>query len=61
MNRDNRIPIAIGIAGILIEAVTVYLLASKRMPPAYAQPLIIVGMFMAFVPVFVAARRARRR
>ena len=61
MNRDNRIPIAIAIVGIAIELVVVFLLASKRLHMTFATPLIIVGMFMAFVPMFVAARRARRR
>ena len=61
MNRDNRIPIAVAIAGIVFEIVAIYLLATKRVTMAVAQPLIIVGMFMAFVPIFVAARRARRK
>ena len=58
---ENRMPIAIGVIGILIELTAVFLMASKRLAPAYATPLIIVGMFMAFVPIFVMARRARRR
>lgn len=61
VQRDNRIPIAIAVVGIVIELVAVYLLASKRVDFTFAQPLIIVGMLMAFVPLFVAARRARRR
>ena len=61
MQRDNRLPIAIALVGIVIELVTVYLLASKRLDFTYGQPLIIVGMLMAFVPLFVVARRARRR
>ena len=61
MNRDNRIPIAVAIAGIVFEIVAIYLLATKRVTMTIAQQLIIVGMFMAFVPIFVAARRARRK
>ena len=54
-------PIAIAIIGIVLEGVVLYLLASKRIPEQYATPLIITGMLMAFVPLFLVARRSRRR
>lgn len=57
--RSNKIPIAIAIFGITLELVAIWLLASKRIPMATASPLILAGMFLAFVPIFVAARRAR--
>ena len=59
--RSNTVPIVIGITGILIEVVAVILLASKRIPPTIGTPLIIAGMFLAFVPIFILARRARQR
>ena len=58
--RSNRIPLAIAIFGIAVEVVAIWLLASKRIPVSAASPLIMAGMFLAFVPIFVAARRARR-
>jgi hypothetical protein len=56
-DRTKRTAIIIGIAGIALELVTVILLASKRIPPSYGTPMVITGMFLAFVPVFVLARR----
>ena len=58
--KNNRFLIAIAIFGILIELAAVALLASKRITVPFAMPMIIVGMFMAFVPLFAASRRARR-
>jgi hypothetical protein len=60
-NRSKKIAIVIGILGIAIEAVTVMLLASKRIPSAYGTPLVVTGMLLAFVPIFLMARRHRRR
>ena len=57
--RNNKIPIAIAIFGIALELLAIWLMASKRIPMATASPLILAGMFLAFVPIFVAARRAR--
>lgn len=61
LDRSKRFSIAVAIAGIAIELVVIMLLASKRIPVTIAVPLIIAGMFLAFVPVFVIARRARRK
>lgn len=57
--RNNKIPIAVAIFGIALELLAIWLLASKRIPMTTASPLILAGMFLAFVPIFVAARRAR--
>lgn len=56
----KRTAVVIGVAGILIELVTVLLLASHRISSSVATPVIILGMLMAFVPLFLAARRAKR-
>lgn len=61
MSSSNRIPIAIAVFGLAIEAVVLVLLSTKRIPANYATPLIITGMLMAFVPLFVVARRSRRK
>jgi hypothetical protein len=58
---NKRLAIGIAITGILIELAAIVLLASKQISMPVATPLIITGMFMAFVPVFVVARRARRK
>ena len=58
---NKRLAIGIAVIGILIELTAIMLLASKRISMPIATPLIITGMFMAFVPVFVVARRSRRR
>ena len=59
--RGNRIPIILAVAGIAIELVAVALLATKTLPPTFGVPLVMAGMFLAFVPVFVLARRARHK
>lgn len=61
VKRNNRIPIIIAVIGIALELVAIWLMASKRIPMSTASPLILAGMFMAFVPIFVAARRAKRK
>ena len=58
---SNRTPITIAVIGLILEVVTIFLLASKRLSETAATPLIITGMLMAFVPLFVVARRSRRR
>ena len=61
MASGNRTPTVIAILGIVLEAVVLYLLAAKQISQQYATPLIITGMLMAFVPLFVVARRSRKR
>ena len=60
-HRKKRLAIYIGVFGILLEAVAVFLLASKRIDPKIGTPLAIAGMFIAFVPLFVLARRHKKR
>jgi hypothetical protein len=57
----KKIAIIAALVGIAIELVSVVLLSSHRITPAVATPLIIVGMFLAFVPLFVVSRNARGR
>jgi len=57
MNRTRTLIIVIAILGIGLEAVAIALMASKRLTMSGAMPLIILGMFLAFVPIFVATRR----
>ena len=58
---SNRTPIVIAAIGLILEVVTIYLLSSKQISETVATPLMITGMLMAFVPLFVVARRSRRR
>jgi hypothetical protein len=61
MTTSNRTPIVIAVIGLVIEVVVIALLSSKRIAAPTATPLLITGMLMAFVPLFVVARRSRRR
>lgn len=58
--RQKRFAAMLGILGIAIELVAIALLASKQISTTYAMPLVIAGMFIAFVPMFVMARNRRR-
>jgi hypothetical protein len=53
--------ILIAVIGLLIELVTIILLASNRIQVVWAMPLVIVGMMLAFVPIFAVTRRAKRK
>ena len=59
-SRKRRFQIALAVAGILIEGIAIALLASKRISPTFATPIILAGMFMAFVPMFAVARARRK-
>jgi uncharacterized membrane protein len=59
MNR--KFVIVMAVLGIAVEIAVLYLLSQKRITSGVAMPLIIAGMFLGFVPMFVVARRARRR
>jgi hypothetical protein len=61
MTTSKRTPIVIAVIGLAMEAVVLFLMSTKRIDTTVATPLIITGMLMAFVPLFVAARRARKR
>lgn len=59
-DRQRRFAAVVGIVGIVIELVAVALLATKRIPVGFGMPLVIAGMFVAFVPMFILSRSARR-
>ncbi len=61
MQSKQRTAIVLGVIGIAIEVIAVMLLAQKRIPTMYGIPLVVAGMFLAFVPLFVLARLRRRR
>lgn len=58
---NKRIAIFVGVIGIALEIIAVVLIAQKRIPTTYGIPLVVAGMFLAFVPLFVLARMKRRR
>ncbi|HYO75801.1 MAG TPA: hypothetical protein VE010_05005 [Thermoanaerobaculia bacterium] len=58
--RTKTFSVALALAGIAIELIAIVLMASDRISVPTAMPLIIAGMFLAFAPIFLAARRARR-
>ena len=59
--QSKRTAIILGVVGIAIEVIAVVLLAQKQISPTFAIPLVVAGMFLAFVPLFVLARMRRRR
>jgi len=59
-SRKRRFQITLAVAGIVIEGIAIALLASKQISPTFATPIILAGMFMAFVPMFAVARSKRR-
>ena len=56
----KRLAAFIGIFGIIVEIIAIYLMASKTIPQSSATPLLIAGMFIAFVPIFFLARQHKR-
>ena len=59
-NKGRRMALWIAVAGIAIELVAIWLLRSGRIAVPVAMPILIVGMFMAFVPAFALIRSRRR-
>ena len=59
--KTKRFTVALAFAGIAVEIVAILLLAAQRISTTVAVPLIVAGMFLAFAPIFLVARRARRR
>ena len=59
--QSKRTAVILGVIGIAIEVIAVLLLAQKKIPTTYGIPLVVAGMFLAFVPLFVLARIRRRR
>ncbi|HEX7828490.1 MAG TPA: hypothetical protein VF787_02480 [Thermoanaerobaculia bacterium] len=58
--RSKRTAMILGILGILTEAITLYLLASKQIAESVATPILVGGMLLAFIPLFVVARHSKR-
>jgi hypothetical protein len=40
------------VIGILIQMTGIFLMATERLPVPSAVPFIVIGMFMAFAPIF---------
>ncbi|MFN2442602.1 MAG: hypothetical protein ABR517_07955 [Thermoanaerobaculia bacterium] len=59
-DKPRTMGIWIALAGIAIEMVAIWLLRSGRIAVPVAMPILIVGMFMAFVPAFMLLRSKRR-
>lgn len=59
--QSKRTAIVLGILGIAVEVTAVLLLAQKHISATIGVPLVVAGMFLAFVPLFVLARMRRRR
>lgn len=59
-DKRRSMGIWIALAGIAIELVAIWLLRSGRIAVPVAMPILIVGMFMAFVPAFMLLRSKRR-
>ena len=59
--RSKRTALILGFLGIAAELIAVVLLAQKRIPTTYGIPIVVAGMFLAFVPLFVLARMKRKR
>ena len=59
-NKGRSTALMIAVAGIAIEMVAIWLLRSGRIATPVAMPILIVGMFMAFVPAFALIRSRRR-
>jgi len=57
----KRFTVAMAISGIAMEVLALMLLSSGRIGMGFAVPLIVAGMLLAFAPMFLVARRARRR
>ncbi len=51
----------LGIAGIVVEIVTLVLLSTKRLDSDVATPILVGAMLLAFIPMFVVARHSRKR
>jgi hypothetical protein len=59
--RTKRFTIALAVSGIAVEVLAIMLMSSGRIGTTIFVPLIVAGMFLAFAPMFLVARRARRR
>ena len=51
--RANKAQIGIAVTGLLVQLVGIFLMASERVPVRRAVPLLVMGMFLAFAPIFM--------
>jgi hypothetical protein len=58
--KGRNLALWIAVVGIAIELIMIWLLRSGRIAAPVAMPILIVGMFMAFVPAFALIRSRRR-
>ncbi len=56
----NRPLIILAIAGILIQLITIVLLVSGRVAVPVGMLLVIVGLFMATLPMVIAGRKSQK-
>ena len=59
-DKGRNTALMIAVAGIAIELIAIWLLKTGRLATPVAMPILIVGMFMAFVPAFALIRSRRR-
>ena len=58
---SKKLALVLAATGIAIELITVALMSSGRLSTRGAVPLMVIGMFLAFLPLFTAAVNARKR
>ena len=61
MQPNKRFLIALAVIGIVIELVAVALMAANAIPVALGIAIIIIGMFLAMIPMFALSRMRRNR
>ena len=57
---NKRLFVIIAVVGILLELIVIFLMASERITVAVAMPLLIVGMFVTFAPIFMGNMKSKR-
>jgi hypothetical protein len=50
--RPKKALIGVAILGLLLQLTGIILMATERVPVARAVPLLVIGMFLAFAPIF---------
>ena len=57
---NKRLFVIIAVVGILLELIVIFLMASERITVTTAMPLLIIGMFVAFAPIFMSSIKSKR-
>ena len=57
---NKRLFVIIAVVGILLELIVIILMATERITVATAMPLLIVGMFVTFAPIFMSNIKSKR-